>query len=114
LGDGTLLTEAFARLRAQDAEVVGINCVNGPQAMVRLFEQISVDGHLSAFPNAGHPQFLEGRFLYSTTPEYFARSAVQLAERGARLIGGCCGIAPQHIAAMAEALKEFVPENNRP
>jgi methionine synthase / methylenetetrahydrofolate reductase (NADH) len=114
LGDGTPLTEAFARLRAQDAEVVGVNCVNGPEAMVRLFGQISVDGHLSAFPNAGRPQFLEGRFLYSTTPECFARSAVQLAGHGARLIGGCCGIAPKHIAAMAEALKEFVPENNRP
>jgi homocysteine S-methyltransferase len=106
LRDGTSITEAFARLRQADADVVGINCVNGPQAMVRLLGHLTREGVFSAFPNAGYPQFFEGRFIYFTTPQYFARSAVELAKRGARLIGGCCGTAPEHIAAMAEALKE--------
>src|SRR5678816_81912 len=110
--DGTPLTEAFARLHAQGAEVVGVNCVNGPQATVRVLSEIAIDGHLSAFPNAGYPQFFEGRFLYFTTPEYFARAAIQLADRGARLIGGCCGTGPKHIAAMAEALSQHQPERS--
>ena len=77
--------------------------------MVRLLGHLTNQGAISTFPNAGYPQFFEGRFIYFTTPQYFARSAVELAKRGARLIGGCCGTAPKHIAAMAEALKEVVP-----
>lgn len=105
LPDGTLLADAWQQLRAAGADVVGVNCVNGPQGMLQLFERLSPsDGPISAFPNAGYPQYHEGRFLYHTTPEYFARSAQELASRGARLIGGCCGTGPQHIAAMVEAL----------
>jgi methionine synthase I (cobalamin-dependent)/5,10-methylenetetrahydrofolate reductase len=111
LSNGISVKDAFARLRAADADVVGVNCVNGPQAMVRLFERAGFDGLVSAFPNAGYPQFFEGRFLYFTTPEYFARAAVQLAQNGARLIGGCCGTGPAHVAAMAQALRDFVPSH---
>ncbi len=109
LPDGTLLTDAFQRLTDLGADIVGVNCANGPQAMLRLFEQLPADALLSAYPNAGYPKYHEGRFLYFTTPEYFARSAVELAAQGAKLIGGCCGTGPQHIAALAEAIKELKP-----
>lgn len=109
LPDGTLLTDAFNKLTDLGADIVGVNCANGPQAMLRLFEQLPADALLSAYPNAGYPKYHEGRFLYFTTPEYFARSAVELASQGAKLIGGCCGTGPQHIAALAEALKELKP-----
>ncbi|RYD63123.1 MAG: bifunctional homocysteine S-methyltransferase/methylenetetrahydrofolate reductase, partial [Verrucomicrobiaceae bacterium] len=94
LPDGTLLTEAFRKLTDLGADIVGVNCANGPQAMVRLFERLPADAFLSAFPNAGYPKYHEGRFLYFTTPEYFAQSAVALAAQGAKLIGGCCGTGP--------------------
>jgi methionine synthase I (cobalamin-dependent)/5,10-methylenetetrahydrofolate reductase len=113
LPNGTTLIEAFARLRAADAEIVGANCVNGPQAMLRLFEKLPAEGLLSAFPNAGYPKYHEGRYIYFTTPEYFAEAARGLAEQGARLIGGCCGIGPRQIAAMVEALKELVPVTHK-
>ena len=109
LPNGMPLPEAFKKLRAAEADIVGANCLNGPQAMLRLFHRLPVDGLLSAFPNAGSPKYHEGRFLYFTTPEYFANSARMLAAEGARLIGGCCGIGPQHIAAMVEALKGLEP-----
>ncbi len=110
LPSGVLLAEAFEKLKALDADVVGANCLNGPQAMLRLFEKIPLDGSLlSAFPNAGYPKYHDGRYLYYTTPEYFAQSARGLADQGARLIGGCCGIGPEHIAMMVEALRDLRP-----
>jgi homocysteine S-methyltransferase len=68
---------------------------------------------LSVQPNAGLPQFVEGRFVYVTTPDYFADYAVKFAEEGARLIGGCCGTTPAHIAAMRHALDSIHPEPRR-
>jgi len=109
LPNGLALSEAFEKLRAADADIVGANCLNGPQAMLKLFQRLPVEGLLSAFPNAGYPKYHEGRYLYFTSPEYFANAARTLAGEGARLIGGCCGIGPQHIAAMVEALKGLEP-----
>ena len=113
LPSGLMIEEAFEKLRAEDADIVGANCLNGPQAMLRLFEKIPAGGLLSAYPNAGYPKYHEGRFLYYTTPGYFAESARKLAQQGARLIGGCCGIGPQHIAAMVPALKGLQPVTSK-
>jgi homocysteine S-methyltransferase len=109
LPSGMPLPQAFEKLREADAEIQGANCLNGPHAMLRLFQRLPIQGLLSAFPNAGYPKYHDGRFLYFTSPEYFANAARGLAAEGARLIGGCCGIGPQHIAAMVEALKVLRP-----
>ena len=109
LPDGMPLPQAFERLRAAGADILGANCLNGPQAMLRLFQRLPAEGLLSAYPNAGYPKYHDGRYLYFTSPEYFANAARGLAAEGARLIGGCCGIGPQHIAAMVEALKGLEP-----
>src|SRR5258705_11398350 len=53
-------------------------------------------------PNAGLPQFANGRFLYLASPDYFADYAIRLKAAGARLIGGCCGTTPAHIRRMRE------------
>ncbi len=106
LADGTELAPAFAKLREAGADVVGINCVNGPDAAVRHFARLPVEGLCSAYPNGGVPDSRDGRLVHPTTPEAFARAAVQLAKQGVRLIGGCCGLGPSHISAMVEALRE--------
>jgi homocysteine S-methyltransferase len=61
---------------------------------------------LSAFPNAGSPVYIDGRFFYAATPEYFSGSAIRLRDQGVRLIGGCCGTTPEHIRSIAQALKD--------
>lgn len=109
LRDGTTVGTALERLRAEGAEVAGVNCVTGPHAMLRIFEKLPAGELLSAYPNAGYPRYHEGRFLYGLAPAYFAEMSVALAGEGARLIGGCCGIGPAHIAAMAEALATVQP-----
>lgn len=109
LPDGTPLASAWRKLSELGADVVGANCINGPQRMVRLFSKLPAAGAVSVFPNAGRPRYFNGRFLYYTTPNYFAENARLLAAEGAKLIGGCCGIGPAHVRAMVEALREAVP-----
>ena len=111
LPSGLLITEAFDKLREAGADIVGVNCLNGPHATLRLLEHVPVtpDMLLSAFPNAGYPKYYEGRFLYHTAPDYFATVARGLVEQGARLVGGCCGTGPAQIAAMASAVRDLSP-----
>ena len=58
----------------------------------------------SIMPNAGLSQRLEGRFIYAASAEYFGTVTPRLLAAGARIVGGCCGTTPEHIAAMRAAL----------
>ncbi len=105
LPDGISLDVAFAQLAHHDAEILGINCVNGPEVAIGLVEKFTPSGlPLAVFPNAGVPRLQDGRHLYDTSPESFARMGASLAERGVRIIGGCCGTTPAHIAALSKIL----------
>ena len=97
---------AAARVRAADAEVVGVNCVDGSHAL-HVLEGLGGDEPLAAFPSAGMPKTHDHQLVYPTSPEAFAANALALAERGVRLIGGCCGVGPLHTAAMAVAFREI-------
>ncbi|NUO79012.1 bifunctional homocysteine S-methyltransferase/methylenetetrahydrofolate reductase [candidate division KSB1 bacterium] len=109
--DGLHLTVGFRHLREAGAHVVGINCAKGPNGIIAALREVPLaDGLiLSAFPNAGLPAYVDGRYIYLSTPEYFAESSRKLREQGVRLIGGCCGTTPEHIRAMAEALRGLKP-----
>ena len=108
------IVQAFRELIRLGANVVGINCVTGPHAMLRILRRIPIEFPISAFPNAGHPRYQEGRFFYNAAPEYFADAAKQFVAQGARLIGGCCGIGPEHIRAMAKAIAGLAPVRSKP
>ncbi|MGI8436899.1 MAG: homocysteine S-methyltransferase family protein, partial [Chthoniobacterales bacterium] len=113
LSTGTPLVEAFVRLRSAGAQMVGVNCMNGPRGMVQLLERVPADYLLAAYANAGYPMYHEGRFIYQTAPEYFAQSAREMVAQGARLIGGCCGTNPTHVRAIAEAIAELQPVTHK-
>jgi len=86
---------------------LGGNCGNGPDEMLAAIQKMhaAVPGALLvAKSNAGMPEFIDGKTVYRATPEMMAQSAVQLRDAGARIIGGCCGTTPEHIAAMALAV----------
>jgi len=106
---GILLVDAFARLTALGAKMVGVNCMNGPHGMVQLLQRVPAEYMLVAYPNAGYPKYHEGRFIYDTAPDDFAQSAREMVAEGARLIGGCCGTNPIHIAALAAAIANLQP-----
>jgi len=105
-------TLAVKALKQAGADVVGVNCGVGPQATLEVLEQVVAvaDGTpISAMPNAGLPQFVEGRFLYLASPSYFAEFAARAVELGVRLVGGCCGTTPAHIRAMRERVSSERP-----
>lgn len=105
LPDGMSLDVAFAKLAHHDAEILGVNCVNGPEVALRLVEHFASPGQpLAVFPNAGVPRNENGRHVYDLSPGSFAKMGASLADRGARIIGGCCGTTPAHIAALSKAL----------
>jgi homocysteine S-methyltransferase len=111
LASGQTFAEGVKILRGAGADIVGINGTCGPQACVHLLSQLSVeDGDLiSVFPNAGKPEFYEGRFNYAASPAYFAATLPHWVEEGARLIGGDYGTRPEHIASMARVARELKP-----
>jgi methionine synthase / methylenetetrahydrofolate reductase(NADPH) len=99
-------------LKQASADVVGINCAVGPQPMLEVLEEIlaAADGTpVSAMPNAGLPQSVEGRFLYLASPEYFAEFAARAVEMGVAIVGGCCGTTPAHVRAMRDRLASHMP-----
>jgi homocysteine S-methyltransferase len=62
---------------------------------------------VALYPTAGQPQYREGALVYPTAPDAFARKARDMVSAGARLIGGCCGTTPNHIAALSAAIAEL-------
>jgi methionine synthase / methylenetetrahydrofolate reductase(NADPH) len=107
------ILQAFRELVRLGANVVGVNCVTGPHAMVRILRRIPADFLISAFPNAGYPRYHEGRFLYNAAPEYFGKASREFVEEGARLVGGCCGVGPEHIRKMAQAIAGMKPVTSK-
>lgn len=110
--DGRTLAESFRVLAGEGADVIGFNCRTGPNGIMRSIQTLQGGAGvpLSVFPNAGIPDYIDGKYEYMATPEYFAEFALKFAAGGARIIGGCCGTTPKHIAAMAGALAGYVPE----
>ncbi|MCC6679740.1 MAG: bifunctional homocysteine S-methyltransferase/methylenetetrahydrofolate reductase [Phycisphaeraceae bacterium] len=109
--DGHDAHEALQSLRDQGADVVGTNCGHGVSRVLRAVEYLAArtDAPLSAYPNAGMPEQVDGRLLYLTTPAYVAEAAARMADCGANLIGGCCGTTAAHIAAIAQRLGQRKP-----
>ena len=86
-------------------DAVGFNCVAAPGAMRTLVQQLgSTALPLSVMPNAGYPVVTRTQVKYQGKPEYFAKELARIAAEGVRILGGCCGTTPAHIAALRAAL----------
>ncbi|GKU78494.1 bifunctional homocysteine S-methyltransferase/methylenetetrahydrofolate reductase [Paenibacillus sp. L3-i20] len=110
--DGVALVDAFDQLKMLGADVVGFNCRSGPNGIMRAIDSITgpVELPFSVYPNAGIPDYVDGKYSYSAGPQYFAECARKFADQGARIVGGCCGTTPEHVAAMSAALNNYVPQ----
>ncbi|HEY7769070.1 bifunctional homocysteine S-methyltransferase/methylenetetrahydrofolate reductase [Longimicrobium sp.] len=106
--DVALLAE---RLGEWGAEVVGLNCSVGPSAMLSAADRLmaATSRPVIMQPNAGLPRQVDGRTMYMASPEYMASYAARMIRKGVRLIGGCCGTTPEHVAAMAGAVRMLSP-----
>ena len=101
--------EVAEKLSKLDVEVIGANCSVGPQKMLDLISLMAkkTTKKLSAMPNAGLPRWVDGRFIYLSSPDYFAEYALKFIQMGASIVGGCCGTTPEHIKAIHKGLKNL-------
>ena len=103
---GTYPEDVVRALAGREVDVIGANCSVGPHELLEIVERYHRKSPrpIAVMPNAGLPRLVNGRFLYLSSPEYFAEYAVRFVEAGARLIGGCCGTTPAHVRRMRDAL----------
>jgi 5-methyltetrahydrofolate--homocysteine methyltransferase len=90
---------------------VGINCALGPKEMRPFIEELSrvAPIYVSSYPNAGLPDPLSPTG-FPETPETMAPQLLDWARQGwLNLVGGCCGTTPEHIRAIADAVKDCPP-----
>ncbi len=110
---GTDISAVLTTLEALDVDIIGLNCSTGPEDMrdaIRfLGETASVPVH--CIPNAGLPlQGPDGETIFPEQPEPLAAVLSEFVRRyGVNIVGGCCGTTPDHIRAIAEAVKDHVP-----
>ncbi|MGN7386213.1 bifunctional homocysteine S-methyltransferase/methylenetetrahydrofolate reductase [Sporosarcina sp. SAFN-015] len=111
LQNGMNLNDALHQLESIGADIVGVNCRLGPYHTIQAFEKVSIPerAFLSAAPNASLLDVEDGRIVYASEADYFGRAATFLREEGVRLIGGCCGTTPKHIAAAKKQLAGLPP-----
>lgn len=112
---GTPPEAAVVVLQSLGIDAVGLNCSTGPEDMVdtvrTMYEYADIP--IIAKPNAGLPELENGKTVYKTTPDDFARDGKLLIEAGAHIIGGCCGTTPAHIKALHEVVKDMTPRTER-
>lgn len=96
--------QAAEELQAAGADIVGSNCGQGIANIIQVAALMrpATDLPLWCKPNAGMPKLVDGRTVFTETPEETVSHFEALVEAGARIIGGCCGTTPEHIRALAE------------
>ena len=97
---GGHIFEAAETLQAMGADAVGINCSVGPEQLVSIVEGLNniLTIPMIVKPNAGMPKISDtGEASYDMTPEKFSESMKVLLEKGAKIVGGCCGTTPDFI-----------------
>jgi methionine synthase I (cobalamin-dependent) len=87
----------------------GGNCGTGAPdllcGLISISASLAPDEIVIAKANCGLPEFADGEVCYNGTPELMANYAIMARDAGARIIGGCCGTTPHHIAVMRKALE---------
>ena len=110
--DGKVMTGAdsetmCALLEGLKVDALGANCSYGPDMMLPIAKKLlSISSTpIVMNPNAGLPTVLDGKTVYATSPDEFAKYIREMAEMGVTLLGGCCGTTPEHIRSAVNAVK---------
>lgn len=106
---GNDISTSVSGLRDAGADVVGSNCGNGIDNMVKIASAFRecTDLPLIIQSNAGLPKTQAGKLYYDETPEFMAKRVQKLVDIGVAIIGGCCGTTPDHIRAMRKAIDTY-------
>ncbi len=105
--------KAFGALAASlstQPVAIGANCGVGASELIATVLGITAarpDANVVAKGNCGIPQYMDGHIHYTGTPELMADYARIALDAGAKIIGGCCGTSPDHLAAMRKSLETY-------
>ncbi len=110
--EGDTPEDAARAVASWPIDVFGTNCSNGPRGVQHILERLAsaTTMRLSAMPNAGLPQVVEGRTIYLAAPEYMAEHARRFVQLGASVVGGCCGTTPDMVRQMAHYMRSVKGE----
>ncbi len=106
---GISVPEAAEGLSTAGANVLGSNCGNGIENMIKIAQEFKSVTSLPLLiqANAGIPVLKEGKSVYPETPEFFAEKVPALLDAGVSIIGGCCGTTPEHIRSIRKAVETY-------
>ncbi len=114
---GSEIGAALTALEPLGVDSIGLNCATGPAEMSEHLRYLSrhATTNISVMPNAGLPQLGPHGAVYPLTPEDLAQAlAGFVGEFGTRLVGGCCGTTPEHLAQVVKAVRAAEPARRRP
>ena len=105
---GVSIEQAATGLAEAGADVIGSNCGNGIENMIKIAEEFRRHSPLPLLiqSNAGLPEIRDDKVVYAETPEFMAEKSRQLLDAGVNIIGGCCGTTPAHITAFRQIVDD--------
>ncbi|MEI6710293.1 MAG: methionine synthase, partial [Actinomycetota bacterium] len=109
---GTEIGAALTALAPMGIDLIGLNCATGPVEMYEPLRTLAESSPIpiSCLPNAGLPSVVDGKMHYDLTPEALAEHLAKfVSEHGVRVVGGCCGTTPEHLARVVEAVSKAQP-----
>jgi len=112
---GTNIQAAYTTVSDMGIDVFGLNCSTGPIEMTQSVRWLNDQNEhqLLVIPNAGMPENVGGQALYKMTPENMGDAMTDFITKYGkiRIIGGCCGTNPEHIATLRKVIDEKASSN---
>jgi 5-methyltetrahydrofolate--homocysteine methyltransferase len=113
---GSEIGAALNALEPLNIDFIGLNCATGPQEMSEHLRTLSMSTEIgiSVMPNAGLPVLVDGGAHYPLSPTELAKSLLVFAQDyQVKIVGGCCGTTPEHLAEVVKTLKGFNTQNRK-
>ncbi len=111
---GKLMTGAtpsamIAMLEGMGVDALGMNCSLGPDMMLGILDEFTQNASVPIIvnPNAGLPVVVDGKTAYNIDEKQFAGYMNEMAQKGACILGGCCGTTPEYMRLMIEKVKDI-------
>src|SRR4051812_42880306 len=104
---GTDIASSLTTLEALPVDVIGLNCSTGPEHMREPIRYLTENASrpISCIPNAGLPLNTgTGDAVYPLEPKPMAEMMAEMVKNGVRIVGGCCGTRPEHLAEIVKAV----------
>ncbi len=108
-------------LEGLGVSAIGVNCSLGPKEMIPAVERLCNAASIPVIvnPNAGLPKVIEGKTVFDVNEKDFVESMKTVYQKGAGILGGCCGTTPDYIKLLSETITKIsggkiIEKNNTP